>query len=328
MICIVKPRRRRPRRSMRLVDLYLKRYVPERLATSPATTHQENERTIRFLGDFLKRPATTRDLKKDTIIAYLNARLKAKKRRGTGAISAETVDKERRVLVFLSRFSYDEFGTKLGTPPPRKIPKLKGLRQQPEAYRLEDITRLLAAAAEETELLLGIPAGLWWTSLLASYYCTGYRRRALLASRWDDLDRDRGILRCRPENQKQRVAQAQPLHPAVLILLDRIRQPDRELIWPWPYRSHGPWYRRQRRIILRAGLSFVPRKPTHALRAAHATYLAGAAGLAAAAESCGHSSSRVTLTSYIDPAIASERRAGLLPPPAMPSTDRQWRLFD
>jgi len=314
-----------------LSEVYDQFYVPERLLESPQTTHEENRRAIRILSDYLGRPAEIDDLDKATLIACRAWRIEQGARKGKdGAkrkpLSPATANKDLRPLVALWNYCFDE---ELTTNAPRKIRPLKQARRKPEAYSIDGVSAVLASAMQETEQLAGVPASLWWCSLLAAFYDTGYRRKTLLMATWSDLDVERHCLRRPAEEQKDNEDQAQELHGDTLRLLESIRRPLRREIWPWPFRGHGPWYLRLRRILARSGLARVPKKPAHGLRASHATYLADVAGIQAAADSCAHSTTQVTREHYVDRTLLSSgRSASRLPRPAMPNLDRQRRLFE
>lgn len=307
-----------------LETIYEDYYTPENLSGSPPETHQENRRFIRLFGEFLGRPATIDDLDKPALVGYRTWRLDRGAMKGKDVdsgqprrLSPATVNKELRIGRALWRFAWDEEFP--GVAPPRKIRELREPKRKPEAYSVEAIAAVLASAMLETEEFGGVPSSLWWCAILAAFYDTGYRRKTLLQSKWSNFDPEARILRRPAEEQKDDEDGAQELHPDTVALLDRIRQPERSYIWPWPFRSHGPWYVRLHRIVKRANLSRPPRKPTHGLRASHATYLFSVAGIEAAATSCNHSSSQVTRDSYIDATLLETgRNASRLPRPAMP----------
>jgi integrase len=316
--------------------VYEDHYVPERLLESPGVTHLENRRAIKHFGEFLYGAggdATIDDLSKDSLIAFREWRIRLGARKGKAGgkpktVSPATINKEVRILRAIEQFVYDEFSDQLGLMVPRRLRKLKEPKRKPEAYPVEAITQVLQSASRETGQIAGVPAGKWWVSQLAAFYDTGLRRKALLSSTWADLDVDRRFLRVAAEEQKDDEEQYKELHPDTLKSIQAIRFPARLAIWPYPYATHNPWYDSLHRILDRAELSRLPRLPAHAFRASHATYLSAAAGLQAAADSCGHSSSQVTKDHYIDNRLLSAgRTASQLQRPTMPSDDRQQLLF-
>lgn len=136
-------------------------YIPERIPQCPATTRAEYARAIAHLGRFLERTAVVDDLDKATLVAFRAWRLEspplfrraASKRSASPAaatnaspattkhVSPATVNKEIRTLQAICRFAYDESIVDA----PKRIGPITEARRQPEAYGIEDVTRLLAA---------------------------------------------------------------------------------------------------------------------------------------------------------------------------------------
>lgn len=90
-----------------------------------------------------------------------------------------------------------------------------------------------------------------------------------------------------------------------LAALERIREPARDLIFPW--RLHrSTFYHHYRRLIERAGLSYTRSGPQK-MRRSFASHLEAAGGNATAALQ--HCNRSVTLKSYIDPRIVRPEAA-------------------
>ncbi len=319
-------------------DIYEQEYVPDRLPLSPETTHSENRRAIRhfdqYCDEFYHRRATIDDLGKQAFRDFREwriasgARYKAAEK--SRPLSPATLNKEIRILRAIEQFVFDEFADQLGLLMPRKLQALRQPKRKPQAYSIDDLTRVLRSAMQEREVLAGVPMNLWWASILLAFYDTGYRKTTLLFSRWTDLDIEARILHRPAEEQKDDEDGAQELHPDTMRLILAIRLPAREKIWPWPFsaKSNRPWYQRLGRILDRAGLERIPKKPSHGFRSSHATYLADVAGIDAAAASCNHSSPAVTRDSYIDRTLLSSgRNASRLPRPTLPLLNSGQRML-
>ena len=118
----------------------------------------------------------------------------------------------------------------------------------------------------------------------------------------------------RAEHQKQGADQFCVLSDQCVSALSALWCPHRERLFGWPYDgSTRQWVhltRHFRKIISAAELA-QPRQPFQQLRRTHASYQAAMGGDACL--SLGHSSSRITRDSYIDPRIATLGQAERLP---------------
>lgn len=146
-----------------------------------------------------------------------------------------------------------------------------------------------------------------------------------MQARWSDVDLAGGWLHVPAETRKDRKRDRQyRLSAEAVAALERIREPARELVYPWPL-DPSSLYNHLRSILRAAGLTTDRRSKFHRLRRSHASY-AEAAGLDAT-ELLGHSSRAVT-RGYLDPRIV--RRVdpiAAIPRPHFSRPDPQGRLF-
>lgn len=198
-------------------------------------------------------------------------------------------------------------------PPPPPEPEIgvhwtpAELRQVLAACELMGTPRLLPGQAPA-------PAA-WWRALIAGAYFHAFRVGTLLRLEWRHLTPD-GQWRIPAELVKGRRGRrrpiARPCHPEALELLEAIREPGRDRIWPWYPGAHSDrFFRRQWRLLTRrAGLAEHRRAGTHTLRRTHATALAEASPEHARL-SLGHSRLATTADHYIAGAVAARAALAL-----------------
>ena len=203
---------------------------------------------------------------------------------------------------------------------PRDVDKLPLPKVLPTAWNTEEMGRLLAACAKAEGEVSGIPAGLFWTALVSSYYETGLRRAALLSLRCKHLDFETGILFVPAEVQKQSADQMFKLHPDTLKLIRATRPETRHRLFPWDHhdRTLGEHLRR---ILIVAGLPHGRRDLLHKIRRTSGTYVQDAVGPQAAQDHLGHSSQKMTKR-YVDPRLLSKTHASdVLPRPVWDASE-------
>ena len=111
------------------------------------------------------------------------------------------------------------------------------------------------------------------------------------------------------------IRSARPLassRPAVVESIEQIREPERELIWPFDQHISS-FYQRYRKLTKMAGLQYTPWKTgPHRMRKSFASYLEAAGG--DACKALKHTKLSITEGSYIDPRIAKPRNYSILLP--------------
>jgi integrase len=274
---------------MTLSEFFESYYRPVRLPFAAANTLRLYRHTVAAFSEYLTRDASLQDLDDVTVGKYL-ATLSAR------GLSPYTVAKERSQLLALwnlaaRRRLTDRF-------PEVKAPTLP--QRTPVAWTIAELERLLGACARERGDYCGIPAGTWWTSLHRVAWDSGERIAALMLVTWTNLRGD--WLRIPAESRKgKRADHVVRLSPATLASLQQIRQPRRDLIFPWPYSPSYLWHV-YGLILSAAHLPRDAKHKFHCLRRSVASHLKAAGGDPTIA--LGHADPRTT-AKYLDPRIVS-----------------------
>ncbi len=156
-------------------------------------------------------------------------------------LAAATVNKHLRHLGAIL--------SKAGPPGPRnrdalgvldRVPWTRPLRTYHRLPRdvkddlLDDIYR--ATGVAEYPRIEGVAADNWWKALLVVALTAGFRKGALLALAWSDVDWERSEIRLAAEDDKCREERRKPVHELVLRHLMRIRS-RLELVFAFPHSS-------------------------------------------------------------------------------------------
>lgn len=185
------------------------------------------------------------------------------------------------------------------TTPPMPEPE-----RAPLAWTREEVAAIMRECDVEGGWIANIPARLWWVSLHKVCWDSGERIGALMEARWIHLTAD--YLTLPAEIRKGgRMDRVYHLHPETLAVLEQIRLPARELIWPWD-RSPNMLWLRYKKLLKRAGLPFDRKSMFHRMRKSVASHFQAAGGNATAL--MGHQDARTT-RAYIDPRISPEPQA-------------------
>lgn len=282
---------------MLLCDFFDGVYSPLRLLNRSQRTKTLFRYSIRLFGITLGRPAELSDLSDLTVARHLE-RLIEEGRTPAG------VNKERRQLVALWNLAARKRLV-------QDFPQVATVREPerlPEAWSQEELWRLRIACNMEPGTIAGVTAGRWWTALHLVLYSTGERVSAVLESRWSDISGSAIVFPAESRKGKRKPLLA-TLSPEALQSLERIRLPERKLVFPWPM-SKTYLYTRYRKILQRAELDDSRRSKFHRIRRTHATLLKAAGG--DPTQSLGHSSADVTVR-YLDPRFLPSRVGELLP---------------
>lgn len=255
--------------------------------------------SIESLQRFLQRTPMPEDLTDDNVIGTMKMLATEKDIRGN-VRSPRTVNEIRNRLRALwewcaRRRIVEQFPTLGALPTPKRIPR---------AWTREQLAALFAGCRNSPGFIAGVKASVWWESLHSVGWDSGERIGALLKARWEHLDAQRGVLTLPAEIRKGKVADAlHVLHRDTMALLERMREPQREAIWPWPL-SGCSFYLEYRRLLERAGLPYERGAGFHRMRKSVASHLHAAGHNAT--EALGHSAASVTKQSYLDPSIAGQ----------------------
>lgn len=185
--------------------------------------------------------------------------------------------------------------TTVAIPEPERVPV---------AWMRDDLARLFAAFDSERVLISGVPSPDWWRSLHFVFWDSGERISALLQCEWSHLDGDWLVVPAELRKARRR-DMAYLLAGDTIAALERIREPARSRIWPWPYSPDYLWTR-YRIIRRRAGLPTDRRSSFHRMRKSVASHFAAAGG--DAMELFQHCSRKVTMR-YLDPRIVRQPQA-------------------
>lgn len=274
-----------------------KRFFPGNLAIRHPHTKLQYKLAIDNFQEFLGRTATPADLSDDNIVGMM--KMLADRQDMRGRKMANTTingrrDRLRSLWEWMARKKITEqFPTVGSLPEPKRLPK---------AWTQEQLAMLFDGCRASRGLITGVPASLWWESLHLVGWDTAERIGALLAARWEHLDIDRRVLTLPAEIRKGGQFDASyTLHVDTVALLLRMKEPQRDLIWPWPL-CLTAFHLHYRDLLQRSGLPHERGVGFHKMRRSVASHLH--AGGHNASEALGHSSSHVTKGSYLDPSIA------------------------
>lgn len=276
-----------------LLDLCERYYFLRNSRIRCEETRKQYRFAIKDLSDALGRPPVLADLSDENVSLMMIA--------GRTKRQAVRTINERRGRInalwhwLACRGHVRQFPTIAAEPEPQRIPL---------AWSSQDLDQLLRACESLRGKVGDVRAADWWRSLHFALWDSGERITALLSARWCDLSGE--WLTIQAESRKgKRQDMLYRLAPDTLAAIEKIRQPARELVWPWPLNQNYLWTR-YKNIRKRAGLSTDRRSSFHRLRRSVATH-AHAAGLDAS-ELLGHSTPAVTRKSYLDPRFSQQQR--------------------
>ena len=271
-----------------------------------ATLRELKSRTVDIYGEtvarfdtFLGREATTADLEDMTVASFVRWRSTHTRGKSGRPISAETVTKDRTALLCLWVFACKKKMHPTGEWP--GLPKRRRVVRTPDAYTAEDIQKLVIAARFRIGTVCGLPANWWWPGLIMALFQTGERIGAVMATRWEDVDLERGWIRFPAEDRKGGTADnLRQITPELARWLAQRRGTGRELVWPWdrlPRSLYASWRHLCRKADVR-------NRAFHGFRKSSCSYIHAAGGDATA--HAGHSSSEMTARHYLDPRITGK----------------------
>lgn len=199
-----------------------------------------------------------------------------------------------------------------GTAAPRWR-KLREPRRVPLALTVDEFSAVIQEAKTERGSIGGVPAKLWWRSLLLAAWDTGCRMTAMLGTRSADFLPGKGLL-VSAEVQKDNEGQWFFLPPDTLAVVAELAEYHQKMLWP-RHLTVETIGKRFRRILDRSGI-YAPKGSGmrfHRLRRSKASYTEAAGG--DAQKALGHSTRAVT-ERYLDPRICADTRLVFMPRPA------------
>ena len=208
---------------MRLADFLNQVYVPSRLELSVGAIRQMAV-SVRVWSHFLGRQAILDDLTEDALRRFLTVYRQDH--------AAATTNSKRCQLLALWQCAWEE-GRHPQPPRRSKIRKAKAQPRIPEAWSPEEVGRILMVTRQTTGKIADLPASAWWTSLLLTFYDTGERRSAVLASAPANISLSEGwIVFVRTKTGIPRWC---ALHDDTIHACREIWDDARQRFWPWPY---------------------------------------------------------------------------------------------
>lgn len=280
-------------------------FAPARLTGLGAvhTAYQYRLNLMRF-DAFLGRAAKLSDLD-DTVVGQLHGWIQREHE-----LSPASAEKLQDNLCSLWRFL---FARRIVNVAPT-LRKKRAPVKTPTALKPEELSRLWDALGRVPGELAGVPANLWFRSLISVMWDCGERIGALRQTVWSDVDLSGAWIVVRPETRKGGLAgKVSRLRPESVALLRQIIAPRRELVWPWPYATASYLHTIWRDIMRRAGLPNGRQFGFHIVRKSVASYTKLCGGNAQ--DVLGHSDPRMTQQVYIDERIAPRQYAADVLPP-------------
>jgi integrase len=267
-------------------------YLPQEMFNCNAESQNDTRRTIRKLNEFLGRDVMLSELT-DAVAASFFRWLRSQ------GYPETTVNKFRRTLFSVWRHAAAR-GLVARDP---KVKKLREHREDPDAWSLEEFSRIVDAAGDfQPDRYYGdVPRNHWWVAVLTCGYWTGLRRNSILRIRFDDVDLLTGWLSVPAGNTKTKRGRRCRLGVDAVEAVERIAVPEREYLFV-PHPSVKTVDKHFDRILRTAGIPLATRKGMnkfHKVRRTAASVAYQAGGLAAAAALMDHSDPATTLNHYI-----------------------------
>ena len=278
-----------------LCDFYKTTFEPLKLRTRTQNTKKLYNLTLRQFAEFLNREPIIDDLTDDTVGAFLNWFKQSGR-------AAATTNKNRANLLALWRYAARKGLTERW---PDVHPDVEPVRV-PVAWTKENLERLFSGLKTLTGSVCGIPSADWWTALHLVCWDAGERISALMGAEWQHIDLSNGYLRIPAELRKGRKRdRIYRLAGDTVAAIDKIKTPERRLIFPWPFHDTYLWTK-YGRILKQLNLPNDRKSKFHRMRRSVASHFEAGGGDAMAL--LGHSQRRVT-EGYLDPRIVGEKHA-------------------
>jgi len=282
---------------MGIADFLESVYLSERAVGQRAA--EQLRITIRHFQRWAGRSVAIEKLDAELVNAFLI--------HGAGRWAPKTVKRQRGDLVAMWNYAHS---VGLNDSPVSRVRSIKVPQRAPRAWHLDELARLLAAAAAITGCYPnGIHRAIWWQAVIRVVYDTALRRGDVLMIQTCDIDRLRGLL-VHTQRKTGRIILC-PLRPETIRAIDASFPPARLGLFPWPYHDRT-WHEHWRRLILiPAGLAIGRSEGLQKLRRTSASQLE-AVFPGSAPRHLGHAAPDLAYRHYVDPLIAGAFRP--LPP--------------
>lgn len=271
-------------------------YVPSKLDLKP-TSIRQLAISVSLLDQFAGREVTLAELSPMLVTDFL-------RHLGESGRSARTVNSKRGALIAIWRHA-----ARRNAAPrfdPFDIPRRKQPRRHPTAWTADEMRRIVANIRRP------------WLKVLCQFlYETGSRLSAATSLTWDNWDSQTRLMQLPTETAKTGLEQFVRVTQQTADAIDRLRMTSAcncSTIFPCPNDRRSMW--RELKLACRlAGLSATRRDLFQKIRRTTATLLAAQTSVEVAAKQLGHTSTAMTLTSYIDPRLLpSVQASDVLPP--------------
>lgn len=274
-------------------------YCPRRLVGASPSTLRQYEIQFRHFERFLSHEPTLDDLTSQSVGGLLQWLLDGGD--GRGVRSPATVNKCRSHLVAIWSVAA---ARGVATEPP-EVNRLPEPEPQPVAWRMNEIAALLLACHKMRGEIMGLPAPIYYESLLRVWLDGGERTWATMAVRMEWLDWNSGWLRI-PAGARKGKSKSMDyrLKASTMASLGRMREPSRDMLFPWPW-SVGLFYKRYDELLEIAGLPTGRKRKGQGMRITFATHLELHGGDATRA--LRHSSRSTTERSYLDRTLLTDK---------------------
>lgn len=273
---------------------YLKTvYLPSKLDIKPRSA-QQLEITVSMFSQWNGGDVLLSELTPELVTDFLRAL-------GTNR-SPRTVNNKRQGVVTLWRHA-----ARKGLAPkfdPDDIPRRKLPRRIPTAW-----------TPDEMRLIVSHLRRPWLKTLTIFIYETGTRLSSACLLTWDDWDLQRRMMRLPWETAKTGCEQCVRVSPRTATAIEFLRANSTgPRIFPCP-NDKRPIWKELKRSLRAAGLPHTRRDLFQKIRRTNATLTAAATSVETASRQLGHTSTRMTLASYIDVRmLPSVHGSDVLPP--------------
>jgi integrase len=298
---------------MKLHDFFESNYRIRKLRGKSPNTVRLYRFSVRNFSRVIGKDAELDDLTDDNVALTMQAMLD----RGCSPYSA---NKERSQLLALWRYA-----AKLGLV--AKWPTVEAETEPervPQAWMLDDVTKLMEHIANARGYVGMVPARVWWNALLHICLDTGERIGAVQQARWSWLEDDWLLVPAEARKGRKRDRRYK-LSPETCEALAKLKSYcDSDEMLHWPYCASYLWAKYSK-LLADAGLPHGPKDKFHRLRKTTCS-VAHQAGLNAQ-ELLDHQSRRTTQR-YLDPRFtrteqASDVLAAWLRNPPQPAAKRK-----
>lgn len=253
-----------------LWEICTSEYFPLNLKITSSETTRQYGIALKSYERFLGHPPTRDDLQDDLITIWMGTMLRGDPALGIEPLSPNTVRERAGRL----RALWEWLWRRGVLPRGPAFRKPTAPDPQPLALSRDELQRLFRSAGKERDFIDGIPADLWWRSYLGFVFSTSERKTAALSVRMEWVNVEAGWCSIPARNRKGgKKGRTYKFWSNYLPLLKKVLsvQPQRELVWPWPY-CPGAYYTRYNRILRDAAIPVDRRHKTHALRVSHGTW--------------------------------------------------------